>query len=68
LCGRNWYYVCFLFGVCIGGFGYLAHTRKMASEDKEQKTTDPWWQGFPLSLVIVLVLLIVLVVRIATGR
>jgi uncharacterized membrane protein len=68
LCGKDWFEVCFLLGVCIGGFGHLAHTRKMANEDNEQKTTEPWWRGFPLSLVIVLVLLIVLVIRIATGR
>ena len=68
VCGRDWYRVCFLLGVSIGGFGHVAHIRRMGSGDNEQKGGEPWWQGRQLSLVIIIVALIALVVMLMTGH
>lgn len=68
LCGKDWYDMGFLWGVCIGGFGHIAYARKMGNGDPEQKRADLRWRQIQMSLVFIMIALIAFVVMIATGH
>jgi hypothetical protein len=68
LCGKDWYDFSLLLGAIVGGFGYLAHTRRMGNGDNEQKRADLRWRQIQLSLVLIMAGLIAFVVMLAIGR
>jgi hypothetical protein len=67
LCGRDWYGLGFPWGLCIGGFGYLAYRRKMEPLDGAQ-VADLRSQRLQVWLVLMMVALIALVLMLATGH
>jgi hypothetical protein len=63
LYGRDWYWIGYGLGVCIGGFGWMAHTRMTETEKKNYRS-----QEIQISLLVIMLLLIAFVVLIAIGR
>ncbi len=67
LSGKDWYDLGFPWGVCIGGFGYLAYRRKMEPLDGEQ-VANLRSRQIQVGLVLVMIALIALVLMLATGH